>query len=362
MAATERIGQLAAVLREEGLGAYFATSAISMGYLHGFHEDGHERLMMLAVRNDGAVRLVAPALSAEQAARAGIEDVRPWRDSEDPMVHVRRLAEDWALEKVAVDDEMRAQILLALQEALPGARFVAGQQYLSRLMRRKSEAELDLMRKAGWIADTAFDRVLGFVKPGQTEREVMEFLNRSMRELGGEPDFAIVAAGPNGAEPHHLSDDTVLTDGDVIVLDFGCDVGGYKSDITRTICLGRASDLARRTYEATYAAHMAGRAAAKPGVECQEVDRAARRVIEEAGFGQYFVHRTGHGLGMRGHEEPYMVEGNAERIEEGNCFSVEPGIYIPGQHGVRIENIVAAVAGGLITLNAEPRSEIIEIA
>jgi Xaa-Pro dipeptidase len=359
-----RIEKLAETLRAEGLDAFFATSPITMGYLNGYHESAHERFLTMAVSSDGSVRLICPALSANQARRVGFEDVAAWRDGEDPLVLLERLADDWNLKSgiLAVDDDMPAQMLLKMQVTLPAALFKPGQAAISKLMRNKDENELRLLRKAAKIADDAFDTVLPQIRAGLTELELDQIIQNAMSSFGGKPAFCIVAAGANGAEPHHLSDDTIIKDGDMLVLDFGCDVeGGYKSDITRCVFVGKASDEAKRVYEIVYAAQAAGRAAARPGVEPQQVDRAARQVIEDAGYGEFFIHRTGHGLGMRGHEEPYIVEGNDEPLAPGQCFSVEPGIYLPGKFGVRIENIVAVTQSGLESLNREPSPTLIEI-
>lgn len=356
-----RVDRLSRELTAHGIDAYFASSAVTLGYLTGMHEAGGERLLFLAIGGDGRTRMIAPALSATQAERVGIGDVRAWRDGEDPMVHVDDLARDWNLRSavIAVDDDMPASYLLALQEALPAALFRTGQPVLSRLMRVKDAAELELMRKAARIADDAFPAAVAACRPGVTERELAAVLTAEMFRLGGTPTFAIVAAGANGAEPHHHSDGTPIREGDVVVLDFGCQVEGYNSDITRTIACGRASEDALAVYRLVLAAHLAARAAIRPGTPAQDVDRAARETIANGGHGERFMHRTGHGIGLRIHEEPYIVEGNAEPLEAGNCFSVEPGVYLPGRFGIRIENIVAVTPDGHESLNAEPSPEMI---
>ncbi|MCX7800709.1 MAG: Xaa-Pro peptidase family protein [Fimbriimonadales bacterium] len=358
-----RVRRLAGVLAEQGCDAFLASSPITMGFLHGFHEGGGERFVALAVNRDGRHCLVCPGLSATQARRAGIQDVRPWNDGEDPMDRVRELAEEWSLRTavIAVEDDMRADALLALQKALPAALFQPARSVLAEFMGRKEPWEVDRLRRAGRIADAAYEALLGWIRPGLTEREVAAGIEREMTERGGGPGFCIVAAGANGAEPHHLNDDTVLREGDVVVLDFGCSVDRYPSDITRTVCLGKASDEAKRVYDAVYRAHLAGREAARLGAPCQEVDRAARRVIEQAGYGEWFMHRTGHGIGLRGHEDPYMVEGNETPLAVGHCFSVEPGVYLPGRFGVRVENIVTMEEGGCVSLNAEPPEALPEL-
>lgn len=340
--------------------AYFAASPISMGYLAGFFEGGGERFLLLAVRSTGEMRMICPALSQVQAQRCGISDVRAWRDGEDPLEHFRELTRDWDLRaaRIAVDDDMPAAMLLAMQGVLPAALFVPGQAILGGIMRRKDPQELDLLRAAAQIADAAYERILPQIRVGMKEVELEAVIVGEMQRLGGKPTFCIVATGANSAEPHHLSDETPLGNGDVVILDFGCSLGGYQSDITRTLALGLADPEAERVYEIVFAAHMAGRAAAGPGVPAQEVDRAARSVIEAAGFGEFFMHRTGHGIGLRGHEEPFIIEGNDRPLEPGDCFSVEPGIYLPGRFGIRIENIVNITDSGSESLNAEPETQL----
>jgi len=335
-----------------------------MGYLHGFHEHAGERFMALCIHSSGQVRMICPALSRSQATRAGFEDIRSWKDGEDPLALFEELADDWALKSaiIAVDSDMPARMLLQMQSVLPAALFKSGETSLAQLMRIKEQDEVDLLLKAGKIADGAFLAVFPLLHAGLTERAVAKMLADAMSERGGQPTFTIVATGANSAEPHHLTDGTVLADGDVLIMDFGCEVGGYNSDITRTVSVGKASDKAKQVYEIVYGAHMAGRAASRAGVTCGSVDAAARGVIVDAGFGPYFVHRTGHGLGMNVHEEPYIIGGSEVVLEPGNCFSIEPGIYLAGELGVRVENIVVATEGGHLSMNAEPSAVLLETA
>ena len=352
----DRIVRLSQVLKLEGIDALFATTPVTMGYLTGLFEDGHERLLVLAVSSDAEVRLICPALTAIQAERVGIQALRAWADGEDPRVHLEELEADWNLATgiVAVDPGMRADILLELQSTLPAALFKSGEDAISRLMSRKDDQELGLLRRAAKIADEAYRQVKPQINVGMTELDLSTMLSEAMAKLGGKPTFAIAAVGPNSAEPHHLSDDTPIREGDVVLMDFGCDVDGYKSDITRVVAARRASERAKEIYDLVYRAHMAGRAAAKSGIPASEVDRATRSVIESAGFGPAFVHRTGHGIGMNGHEAPYISQTNDYPLEEGNCFSIEPGVYLGGEFGVRIENIVVAQKHDALSLNEEP--------
>lgn len=359
-AAPSRLLSLNSALDAWGIDAFLAWHPVTMGYLHNFHEGAIERFMALGLHRDGRSAIICPSLSATQAARAGIKDIRSWRDGEDPLALFMQLAEEWNLKSaiIAVDDEMPAHMLLAMQMALPAALFRTGGEILGSLMRVKAEDELNLMRRAARIADEAYVSLLGSVKAGLTERQVDHILRNEMARLGGEPTFCIIAAGANGAEPHHLSDDTVLTEGDVVIMDFGCHVEGYQSDVTRTIAIGSASDEAKKVYRIVYDAHMAGRRAIGPSVPAEHIDAAAREVIAGAGYGEYFMHRLGHGIGRKGHEEPFIIAGNASPVEVGHCFSIEPGIYLPGKFGVRIENIVTVTPDGHESLNAEPPAEL----
>jgi Xaa-Pro aminopeptidase len=327
-----------------------------MDYLYGFRESAHERFLVMAVAPDGRTRLICPALTVNQAKRVGIDDVVGWADGEDPLLHANQLVRDFGLEgkKVAVDNEMPAALLLRLMSAFPTITFLAGQEILAKGVRRKAGDELERLQRAATIADEAWDEVWPTLKAGMTEREVSGLLSSAMARKGGKPTFSIIAAGANSAEPHHETDDTMLQIGDVVICDFGCEVEGYQSDITRVVAIGEASEEARRVYEIVMAAHKAARDVAKAGVTAGEVDEAARAIIREAGFGPEFCHRTGHGIGTKGHEEPYIIGGSDVILAERDCFSIEPGIYLEGRFGVRIENIVTITPGGLRSFNAEP--------
>ncbi|MEZ0324627.1 MAG: M24 family metallopeptidase [Fimbriimonas sp.] len=352
----QRIAALAQTLESNGIDCFLAHDPVTMGYLHGFHEGAGERFLTLAINKSGEVRMICPALSASQAKRAGIQNVTSWKDGEDGGALFERLAKEWNLETgiLAVDATMPARLLLQLQGILPAALFRNGEAYTSELMRRKAPDEIESMRIAGRIADEAYAEVAPQIKAGITERALAKLLSDAMAARGGQPDFAIVATGKGAAEPHHISDDTPLKRGDVVIMDFGCSYDGYKSDITRTAAIEEASDKARQVYEIVYKAHMAGRAKIKPGIAAEEVDRAARKVIDDAGYGQYFFHRLGHGIGIQIHEAPNIVAGNTDPLEPGNCFSIEPGIYIEGELGVRIENIVACTEDGHESMNVDP--------
>lgn len=350
-------------MAEQGVSAYLSAGLSSFAYLNGMHETGGERFLGVFLKADGRQAMVAPKLSETQASRLGITDFRGWADGEDPLALASRLADEWGIASgiLAVDDDMPAHMVLGLQRALPSAKLILGHELRARVMSLKDSEELASLDRAGAAADGAWDEVRPKIKAGMTEAEVAKMLQDAMLTRGGKPLFSIVAAGPGSAEPHHGSDDTRLRAGDVVICDFGCEVDSYVSDITRTVCIGDPTEEQRKVYEIVLKAHKAARAAIKPGVPFQEVDRAARAVITEAGYGEFFIHRTGHGVGMNVHEAPNVVEGETRTLQPGHCFSIEPGIYLPGRFGVRIENLVTVTAEGHRSFNVEPAEEMLSV-
>ncbi len=358
----DRLARVQARMAEVGVDAVALTSPVKVDYLTGFAEGTYERFLSLTVFREGAPVLVCPALTENQARRHGIEDIHPWRDGENPYAMLHRILAPRQALRVAVDDEYWAKHLLALQHECPGCHFSLASDVVDYVMRVKADDELAKLRAAGRVVDEAFAELLTVIRAGQTELEVQATLQGMVAARGARPTFCQVAAGPAGAEPHHQNDDRPLSRGDVVVIDFGCEVEGYQADITRTIGVQEVSDRAREVYDVVYRAHMAGRHAIHAGVTGGHVDHATREVIEEAGFGEFFNHRTGHGIGRRVHEAPEIGPGSKDVLMPGDCFSVEPGIYLPLELGVRIENIVTATAEGHECLNAEPSPTLITIA
>ena len=360
---TDRIARMAGQLESNGIDAIVLSTPIAMGYLHGFFESSHERFMGMMIRSTGEFAMICPSLSAAQAERCGVENILSWADGEDPMQKFAQVANSWSLKSgvIAVDEYMPAMFLLAMQHTLPAALFKPGGKVLSNLMRIKTAEELAALKAVAQIADEAYVEIQSKIAPGMTEIEIQAIIESAMKSRGGKPTFCIVAAGAGSAEPHHLNQDRPVGRGEMLLLDFGCELDHYQSDITRCLVFGQATDRQKEIYRIVYESHMAGRRAILPGVTGGEVDAAARKVIEDAGYGEYFIHRLGHGLGMNGHEEPNLVATNHEALEVGNCFSVEPGIYLPGELGVRVENIVTVTADGHDSFNAEPAAEILEL-
>ncbi|MFC6826022.1 aminopeptidase P family protein [Halopelagius fulvigenes] len=333
-------------------------------YLSGFAEDPGERHLLFFLPAEGDPTFLVPELYGEQVRAASwVEDVRTWADDDDPLAAVESVVSDLDLPpepRVLLNDTMWARFTHDLRAVLSDATFGLASEVLSDLRMRKDEAELDAMRRAAAAADEAMEsvRAMGSDAVGLTESELAREIERLLAEAGGEGvSFeTIVGSGPNGAMPHHHHGDREIRAGDPVVLDFGTRVDGYPSDQTRTVVFdGDPSETFAEAHAVVEAALAAGVEAVEPGVAAESVDRAAREVIEEAGYGDRFVHRTGHGVGLDVHEEPYIVEGNDRKLEPGMVFSVEPGIYLPEEFGVRIEDLVVVTDEGCERLNRTDR-------
>ncbi|MGH2471261.1 MAG: M24 family metallopeptidase [Candidatus Limnocylindria bacterium] len=343
----DRRTRAAAKLRERDLAALLVSPGADLLYLSGYQLFTSERLTCLVVDRDEKATIVCPELEAPRAAAAAPDVARAtWGETDDPYVLVASLVR--APGSIAVGDQMWAAFVLALEEALPRRRFHVASEITRGLRMRKDPAEVDALRLVAEAADRAYARILERPFAGRTEREIGANLAELLRAEGHEEvGFTIVASGKNGASPHHETGDRRIADGDTVVLDFGGAMRGYRSDITRTVHVGhnagaeeqKVHDIVRRAQEAGYAA-------ARKGASAESVDAASRRVIDDAGYGGFFIHRTGHGIGLDGHEHPYLVRGNRETLEPGMAFSIEPGIYLPGRFGVRIEDIAVIDADG----------------
>ncbi|MGW5721656.1 M24 family metallopeptidase [Amycolatopsis sp. NPDC003865] len=333
-------------------------------YLIGQAGGSFERLTTLVVPADGTPALVVPKLEAPGYAdvptdELGVE-LLTWVDGDDPYKLVAdRLGKPG---RVAVSDFTPALHVLALRSALGTAEQTLAGPVVRELRMRKDAAEIASLRDAGAAIDRVHARVHEWLRPGRTEAEVGADIAAAIVEEGHtQADFVIVGSGPNGASPHHDVSDRVIEKGDVVVVDIGGPLpAGYNSDSTRTYAVGtpRDADVAE-TYAVLQRAQAAAVAAVRPGVTAEAVDAAARDVIAEAGFGEYFIHRTGHGIGLDVHEEPYIIAGNALPLEPGMAFSVEPGIYQPGRWGARIEDIVIVTADGVESVNNQPHELVV---
>ena len=343
--------------QEAGLAGLLVTPGPDLIYLTGYAPVAiTERITMLVIPVDGEPAMIVPKLErpdAENAAGASTLRLVDWTDGSDPYEATAKLLAETG--RYAVSDSAWAMHLLGLQGQLPRSSYVSMTSDLPMLRAIKDAAEIERLTAAGAAADQAYEEIVQVRFAGRSETELGADLARLLREFGhSQVDFTVVGSGPNGANPHHEIGDRVIEDGDMVVLDFGGLKHGYGSDTTRTVHVGEPTQEEREVHEIVRLAQQAGFEAVKPGIECQEVDRVPRAVITEAGYGEYFIHRTGHGIGITTHEPPYMVEGETHLVRPGMCFSIEPGIYLPNRFGVRIEDIVTVTEEGGRRLNQTP--------
>ncbi len=353
-----RLARAADEARQARVDALLISPGADLRYLTGYHAHALERLTCLVVPAVGPVRLVVPQLEAPsaKASPAGNLNIEiiGWPEIDDPYQLVKSLLGD--PHRVAVDDRMWAAKALALREVMPGAEQVAAGSVMRELRMRKSAGEIAALQRAGAAIDAVHAQVAGWLRPGRTENEVGRDIAAAIRAEHDTLDFIIVASGPNAASPHHACSDRRLEVGDAVVVDIGGTTAeGYCSDSTRTYSLGLPGADYQREYDALLAAQQAATTFARPGVPCEDIDSTARAILIDAGLGEFFIHRTGHGIGLETHEEPYIVGGNRTPLEVGMAFSIEPGFYRPGKWGARIEDIVVCAEDGVIVCNSRPR-------
>ena len=359
----ERVSRLQEHLAELQVDLMAIGPTPNMRYFLGFAPLADERICLLLVTPQGT-RLVAPELTASQIeSQTDMEAIR-WSDTTGPRnalseaVNLLGVSSDIVL---AADATMRADVLLLLQETIAPQRCLSGEEIMSELRMRKSEGEIEALALAAAQADRALMIGADSCQPGVTEREVAEKIANYFRQDGAKTvDATIVASGPNSAFPHHQASDRQLQFGDTIIIDIVATLGGYKSDVTRVVQLGEPSSKVRALHEMVVEANRRGREAAVPGAYARDVDRATRTVIEEAGYGPYFIHRTGHGLGMEMHEAPWISANSATILEPGMVFSIEPGVYLKGEFGIRIEDIVSVTDGECRCLTGLDRALIVK--
>ena len=363
----ERLARLAEVASSRGVDAVLVGVGADLEYLTGYRALPLERLTMLVVPAGAEPFLVVPRLE-RAAAAAGTRthvELRTWDETDDP--HALVLAgvpgASGGSPRLAVSNTLWASHLLAFQGRLGSdARFEPAAPLLGQLRVRKDADEIELLRLAAHAADRVVEAIAGGRLVGRTEADVAREVRERLLEEGHETSsFAIVASGPNSASPHHDASDRVIGRGEPIVLDIGGTLGGYGSDITRTLWVtggdasGGPDERFRQLFEVLKVAQEAATHAVRAGIACEAVDAVARDRIAAEGYGERFIHRTGHGIGLEGHEDPYLVVGNSEPLEPGMAFSIEPGIYFDGQYGARIEDIVVCGTDGPIVLNEVSR-------
>ena len=363
----QRLRRAGEVAADQGVELLLVTPGTDLRYLVGAEGESHERLTCLVLPATGhrappalvVPKLEAPGLAHLPLAELGVE-VITWQDGEDPYLLVSDLA--GGPTRVAVTDTMPAAHVFGIQDSLPDATASLAGPILRELRMRKDAAEVAELRAAGAAIDRVHARMAEFLKPGRTEAQVGADIAAAVVEEGhASAAFVIVGSGPNGASPHHDVSDRVVESGEVVVIDIGGPLpSGYNSDSTRTYAVGAApSAQVREEYAVLQEAQEASVASVRPGVTAEQVDAAARGPIARAGLGERFIHRTGHGIGLDVHEEPYVVAGNTRPLEPGMAFSVEPGIYLEGSWGARIEDIVVVTDDGCERLNQRPRDLVV---
>ncbi|HEY0069527.1 MAG TPA: Xaa-Pro peptidase family protein [Chloroflexia bacterium] len=363
---SERLAHARAQLRAHGLDYLVVGPSADLNYLTGITNRPSERLAALLLPQEGPAYVVLPAFEAPTLPTLPPDvQVVPWGESDNPARLLASLVArptghpGGAHYTIGVSDRLWAVFLLRLQVELPRSMFTPAGSVLNTLRQVKSPAELALLEAAGAASDRVFEKIVGRPFVGRTELDAAEEIAQLLKAEGVQVEgLPIVASGPNSASPHHHAGGRVIEQGDAVVLDFGGPLQGYYCDITRTVFAGTAPENnseMERVYNLVHAGQEAAVRAARPGMTCEQLDSVARDLFVEAGYGQYFMHRLGHGIGLDGHEPPYLVQGNLTPLEAGMAFSIEPGLYLPGRFGVRIEDIVYLTAQGAVRCNHAPR-------
>lgn len=358
--------KLIQLMNEQGIDAVAVNAGPSMAYLTGLHFHLMERPVVVVFTKDATPTIILPELEKAKLAHLNY-DVRCFTYGEDPaswgQVFATALSE-LRLGKATIAVEPRQLRVLEyelLKKAIPDADYIDGSDLIASLRAAKSQDEIECMQKAVKIAEEALEATLPLIKIGVDEKEIATELFLQLMRHGSEtslPFSPIVAAGPNAANPHATPTARKLQSGDLLIIDWGARYNGYASDLTRTFGLGVLGDTEKEIHNLVHMASRAGRQTGALGVSCEQVDRATREVIEGGGYGTFFTHRTGHGIGLECHEDPYIREGNNQKLELGMTYTVEPGIYLPGKNGVRIEDDVVITSQGaksLSTLSRELR-------
>ena len=353
---TDRLEAARSAMDLLGVDALCLSVGSDLPYLTGYRAMPLERVTMLIIPRSGRPRLVVPGLEAPRVTVPDDAfDVVGWAESDDPIALIDGYLAD--AQSVAIGDETWTRFVLELQDANPSRSFVGASGLMAELRMRKSPDEIVALRNVARTVDAVVDEIADVRFSGRTEQSISRELIERTTTLGHDTmDFWIVASGPNGASPHHEPGDRVIERGDAVVVDFGGRQDGYCSDTTRMFVVGEAPYGFDDAYEVLREAQASAADAVRPGVTAESIDAVARDIITEAGYGDLFIHRLGHGIGMDTHEHPYIIEGNDQVLEPGMAFSIEPGIYTPGEWGMRIEDIVAVTPDGVERLNRSDRA------
>lgn len=349
----DRLARVRQAMGDHDVDVVLLSVGPDLPWLTGYTAMPLERLTMLVVPRDGDATMVIPRLEAPRVVdQPGVFTLQTWNETDDPVELVAKLAGPAAV--AAIGDHTWARFLVDLLKLMGGTRFERTVDITGPLRMAKDAAEIERLVAASAGADRVAAQLHAGEIPlvGRTEADVSAEISARLIAEGHEKvNFAIVAAGANAASPHHHASDRVIAAGETVLFDFGGVMNGYCSDITRCVSIGEPAPAVAAAYAVLKEAQAAGVAAGHVGVACEEVDTVTRRIIADAGYGEYFIHRTGHGIGMEEHEDPYMVSGNRLPLAAGHAYSVEPGIYVAGEFGMRLEDIVIATDGGPMALN-----------
>ncbi|MGD9396145.1 MAG: Xaa-Pro peptidase family protein [Candidatus Thorarchaeota archaeon] len=353
-----RIEQVKQHLESSRADFAFLTPAPNFQYLAGYTYTMHERLTALVIRTDAEPQIVAPSFEVTgQSSHTWIKDFIPWAEDEDPYYLVADLVgERSGGHSVLLDDSTSLGVYWALENALGGFTKATSLSPMINVMRiTKSDEEIELMKKAGQIINDAVLKAFGEATIGMTELDVQQIVHKEIRRQGATPTFAAIQFGENSAIPHAAASNRELKKGDVVLMDCGCTLDGYNTDMTRVGVVGSPTEEVKRVYSTVLQAVETAVENIVPGMACGTADGLARRVIDDAGYGDYFTHRLGHGIGLEVHEPPYVVRGSSQELQPGMCHSIEPGIYLEGKFGIRIEDLACIRKDGPELLTITPR-------
>ncbi len=353
------------MMKQKGIKALILSPSMNMLYITGFSTFPGERLLVSVLDEDGEMIFIVPRMyEHEVRERALFDRIISWDDSQDPKDILDSLCSEKGYEgsTLAIEDTMWFNAFEKIHGAFRNARYLKASGIVGELRKYKNEDEAVKMKRASELAEKALTNVIPLIKAGMKENEVKDILEAELKKQGmdGVSFDTIIGSGSNSALPHYTAGDKKLMEGDSIVIDFGGMYQGYCSDMTRTVMLGKATAEYRDVYETVKAAQIKAVETVKPGMKASEIDAAARSHIAEKGYGEYFIHRTGHGIGMEVHEEPYISDISDTVLQPGMVFSIEPGIYLPGKYGVRIEDLIMVTEDGAEVLNKYTK-ELIEL-
>ena len=354
---TNRLARLRAAMKDEGVELLALGPGPHMQWLLGFQPHADERLLLLLITQHGA-EFAMPALEADSAGQHTDLPMHLWADADGPgaaLDATLAAVKGQGAMVVAIDEGMRADFALTLLDLLPGAKHVFTTSTLGRLRMMKDADELARLKTSALLADEAMKTAFAAIKPGMTENQVKQIVIDRFGQDGAKLEFGIIGTGGNGAFPHHQTGETVIQKCDAIVIDIGARLNGMPSDITRMCVVGEKPEGYDEIHAIVEGAVQAAMRAARPGATARDIDAAARNHIAQAGYGDHFLHRTGHGLGIEVHEPPYMTGSSDTVLEEGMVFSIEPGIYLVGKFGLRLEEIVYLTKDGAVKFSELPR-------